>query len=186
MIVEVEAAGEGDLRPGRQHHLGLGAALGGEEVAAVDHRRGQRAVVDKSIPMRGRQAEPVWTLEVLGGLVAEELEALRRSMSVRPSAVRRSSSTERTSEPSCSRWLLRCACSLSSSCALDPVAGAVEEVDGRPEQILEIGFEPGVAERGDQRVEDVGDRAGDRRCLRAAVSDRARRGMGGSHRAGVR
>ena len=46
MIVEVEAAGEGDLGPGGEQRLDLGAALGGEEVAAVDHRRGQRAVVD--------------------------------------------------------------------------------------------------------------------------------------------
>ena len=45
--------------------------------------------------------------------------------------------------------------------ALDPVGGAVEEVDGRPEQIVEIGFEAGVAQGGDQGVEDVGDGAGD-------------------------
>ena len=29
--------------------------------------------------------------------------------------------------------------------ALDPADGAVEEVDGRPEQIFEVGFEAGVA-----------------------------------------
>ena len=46
MIVEVEPAGEGDLGAGGQQHLVLGPALGGEEVAAVDHGRGQRAVVD--------------------------------------------------------------------------------------------------------------------------------------------
>jgi hypothetical protein len=40
---------------------------------------------------------------------------LRRSISVVPSAVRRSSSTERISEPTCFFWLRRCACSLSSS-----------------------------------------------------------------------
>ena len=42
VIVEVEPAGEGDLRAGGQQHLVLGPALGGEEVAAVDHGRGQR------------------------------------------------------------------------------------------------------------------------------------------------
>ena len=47
MIVAVDAAGEGDLRSGWEQHLGFGAALGGEEVAAVDHRRGQRAMVDQ-------------------------------------------------------------------------------------------------------------------------------------------
>ncbi len=45
--------------------------------------------------------------------------------------------------------------------ALDPVGGAVEEVDRRPEQVLEVGFEAGVAQRRDQGVEDVGDGAGD-------------------------
>ena len=46
VVVEVEPAGEGDLGSGGQQHLGLGAAFGGEEVAAVDHRGGQGAVVD--------------------------------------------------------------------------------------------------------------------------------------------
>ena len=46
MIVEVEPAGEGDLGPGGQQHLVFGPAPGGEEVAAVDHGRGQAAVVD--------------------------------------------------------------------------------------------------------------------------------------------
>ena len=45
--------------------------------------------------------------------------------------------------------------------ALDPVGRAVEEVDGRPEQVLEVGLEAGVAQRGDEGVEDVGDGAGD-------------------------
>ncbi len=46
MVVEVETAREGDLGAGRQQHLGVGAALGGNEVAAVDHRRREGAVVD--------------------------------------------------------------------------------------------------------------------------------------------
>src|SRR5712671_2426678 len=45
MVVEVETARKGDLGAGRQQHLGLGAALGGNEVAAVDHRRCKGAVV---------------------------------------------------------------------------------------------------------------------------------------------
>ena len=40
---------------------------------------------------------------------------LRPSMSVVPCAMRRSRSTERTSEPSCARWLERWAASLASS-----------------------------------------------------------------------
>ena len=46
VIVEVDAAGEGDLGAGGQQHLGLGAAAGGEEVPGVDHRRGHRLMVD--------------------------------------------------------------------------------------------------------------------------------------------
>ena len=45
--------------------------------------------------------------------------------------------------------------------ALDPVSGPVKEIDGRPEKIVEIGFEARVVQRGDQGVEDVGDCAGD-------------------------
>lgn len=44
-IVEVGPAGEADLGTGRQHHLGLGAALGGEEIAAVDQGGGQVLMV---------------------------------------------------------------------------------------------------------------------------------------------
>jgi hypothetical protein len=43
----------------------------------------------------------------------------------------------------------------------DAVGGAMEDVGGRPQQVLEIGLEAGVAERGDESVEDVGDGAGD-------------------------
>ena len=78
-----------------------------------------------------------------------------------PSAVRRSSSTDRTSEPFCSRWLLLLRLLVVVEFALDAVGGAMEQVDGRPEQILEVGFEPGVAQRRDQGVEDIGDGAGD-------------------------
>jgi hypothetical protein len=46
VIVEVEAAGESDLGPWRHHEFGVGAALGGEEVAAVDHGGGQCLVID--------------------------------------------------------------------------------------------------------------------------------------------
>ncbi len=39
--------------------------------------------------------------------------------------------------------------------------GAVEQVDRRPEQVLEVGFEARVAQSRDQGVEDVGDSARD-------------------------
>src|SRR5215813_4136729 len=46
VVVEVETAREGDLGAGRQQHLGLATALGGNEVAAVDQRRCESAMID--------------------------------------------------------------------------------------------------------------------------------------------
>jgi hypothetical protein len=45
--------------------------------------------------------------------------------------------------------------------ALDPAGGTMEEVDGRPEQLAEIGLEASVAQGDDKGVEDVGAGAGD-------------------------
>jgi hypothetical protein len=50
--------------------------------------------------------------------------------------------------------------------ALDPVGGPVEDVDRRPEEIVEVGLEAGVLQGEDQGVEDVGDGAGDMVALR--------------------
>ena len=41
------------------------------------------------------------------------------------------------------------------------LVGAVEEVHRRPQEIVEIGFETGFAQRRDESVEDVGERASD-------------------------
>ena len=43
--------------------------------------------------------------------------------------------------------------------AVDARGHAVEEVGRRPEQVLEVGLEAGVRQRGDDGVEDVGERA---------------------------
>jgi len=42
----------------------------------------------------------------------------------------------------------------------------VEEIDGRPEEIVEVRFEAGVFERRDQGVEDLGDGACDEATLK--------------------
>ena len=75
VIVAVGAAGEGDPRAGRGQHFGIGAAAGGDELAAVDHRGGQGAVVDHRAGARapGRAGRG---LEQFGGVVAEELEGV--------------------------------------------------------------------------------------------------------------
>jgi hypothetical protein len=44
--------------------------------------------------------------------------------------------------------------------AFDPLAGAMEEVDGRPQQVAEVGLEARVLQTGNQGVEDVGDGTG--------------------------
>ena len=75
VIVAVGAAGEGDAGAGGGEHLGVGAAAGGEEVAAVDHRGGERAVVDHRAGARAPGGAGRG-LEQLGGVVAEELEGV--------------------------------------------------------------------------------------------------------------
>ncbi len=75
MIVEVEAAGDGDFRTGGQEHLVVGALLGGQKVATVDHGRRQRAMValrSRALPPGGAGV----AFELVGGLVAKELHAV--------------------------------------------------------------------------------------------------------------
>ncbi|CEG10275.1 hypothetical protein BN961_03713 [Afipia felis] len=50
--------------------------------------------------------------------------------------------------------------------AVDPFGGAMKDVHGRPEEIVEVGFEARVLQGHDQGVEDVGDRARDRVAVR--------------------
>ena len=45
--------------------------------------------------------------------------------------------------------------------AFDPVGGAVEEVDGGPEDLAEVGLKAGVAQSRDKGVEDICDGTGD-------------------------
>ena len=45
--------------------------------------------------------------------------------------------------------------------ATDPLNRAMEEVDARPQEVVEVRFEAGVLQRGDQGVENVGDGDGD-------------------------
>ena len=72
VVVVVGAAGQGDPGTRGQRHFVLGAALGGEIIAAVDHRRGQRAVVDLGSRSRSPEGTGV-AFVVEGGLVAKEL-----------------------------------------------------------------------------------------------------------------
>jgi hypothetical protein len=57
--------------------------------------------------------------------------------------------------------------------ALDAAGGTMEQVDSRPQQIIEIGFEASITQGCDQGIEDVVDGATDEVCL----GQRARIGL---------
>src|ERR1700689_4483416 len=161
MIVEVEAAGDGDLWPDRQEHLVVGALLCGEEITAVDHRRSQIAMVDLRSGARPPGRAGV-AFELVGGLVAKEFHAV-------PALDQCDALGREALEfdgPYLGAILLLLTAQLSLlvaiEFALDAVDGAVEEIDGRPEQVVEVGLEPRIAESRDQDGEDVGEGAGDR------------------------
>ncbi len=73
VIGVIGAAGEGDLRAFGQHQLGVGAAAGGDEVAAVDHGGGQVLVVDEAA-RAGTPGRAGFGLVAFGGEVADLLE----------------------------------------------------------------------------------------------------------------
>ena len=113
MVVEFKTTGEGDLGP-----AGSSTSASLRRLAAMKSRlsiiaavRARWLTID---PVRGRQDDPVWRSNCSAAWSRKNSMLLRRSMRVRPSAIRRSSSTERISEPSCSFWLRFCAASLSS------------------------------------------------------------------------
>ena len=147
MIVAVGAAGEGDARAGGSEHFGVGAAAGGEEVAAVDHRGGEGAVVDHRSGARapggaGRD------LEQFGGVVAEELEgvaALDEADALGDQALE-------LDRLDLGAVLLGLAAALrllvGVELALDAVDLAVEQVDERPQQVGEIVLEARAGQHG--------------------------------------
>ena len=112
-------------------------------------------------PERGRQAEPVWRSNCSAAWSRISSNASRRSISVCPSAVRRSSSTDLTSEPSCSRWLRRCACSLSSSSRSIRSMARWKRLTVDQSRSSRSGSRRVSVSVDDQGVEDVGDGAGD-------------------------
>ena len=101
------------------------------------------------------------TLELVGGHVAEELDAVaafdqRETFSYEPLQLDRTNF----------RAVLFLLAALLGALvvvklALHAVDGAVEEIDHRPQEIFEVGLDARVTERHDQRIENVGDGAGD-------------------------
>ena len=165
MIVEVRTARDGDSGTGGQQHLGLGPALSGEEIAAVDHCRGEVAMVDHRTAARPPGRAGV-VLEGVRREVAEEFHAVApfdQGLSLRREAFEFDAL-----DLAAILFPLKAALPLLVvvEFAFDPVGGAMEEIDRRPEEIVEIGFEAGVAERRDEGVEDVCDGCGDGVALR--------------------
>ena len=127
-------------------------------------------------------------LKAFDGLIAEDSSRQLRTFDQRDAFGRQALKFDRSYFRSRSARAGSCAgaCSLSSSWRPIAVSRTMEQVDGRPEQILEVRLEPGVAQGGNQGVEDIGDCASRSSCLRAAVWDQAGRRMDGSQRAAVR
>ena len=92
-------------------------------------------------------------LELFGGLVAEELHAVA-SLDERQALCDQALELDRADFRAV---LLLLAALLRRSVvveiALCPVGGAMEQVDGRPEQVAEVRFEARVLQRRDQRIE---------------------------------
>ncbi len=158
VVVEVDPAGERDPRPGGQQHLGLCAALGGDEVAAVDHRSGQGAVVHHRSRARAPGRAGV-VFEQLGSVLPEKLEGvapLDQGQPLGDQAFQLDGADFRAV-----LFLLAAALPVlvAVELALYAVHRAVEEIDLRPEQIGEVGFQARLEKAGDKRVEDVGQRA---------------------------
>jgi len=102
------------------------------------------------------------TLELVGGLVAEELHAVPALDEGLPLG----GETLQFDRADLGAILFLLAALLRLlvvvQFALDAADGAVEEIDGRPKQVLEVGFEAGVRQGDNEGVEDVGCGAGDR------------------------
>ena len=113
-------------------------------------------------PLRGRQVEPVWRSNCSAAWSRKNSMLFLRSISVIPSAVRRSNSTERISEPSCSFWPRRCACSLSSSSRSMRATARWKRLTVDQSRSSRSGSRRVSPNGGDQGVEDVGDGARDR------------------------
>jgi hypothetical protein len=108
---------------------------------------------------RGRQGEPVWRSNWSAAWSRKNFRRRRGSISVWLSAVRRASSTDRILGAILVPLAAFLHLPVVVEFAFDPAAGEVEEIDGPPQQLLEVGFEACVAQRHDQGIKDVGNGA---------------------------
>ncbi len=149
------AAGEGDLRAGGQQHLVVCASFGGEEIAAVDHRGGHLAMVDLRAVARRPGCAGSLEVDVSGGL-PEDLHAVAPFNQALADADQRFQ-LDGFDLGAVLFALEALLCLLVAvELGLDPLDRAVEGVDGRPEDFVEVEIEAGVGHGGNQGVEDVG------------------------------
>ena len=156
MIVAVHAAGEGDTRSGRNAQLGLGAATGGEVVAAVDHSGGEGAVVEDGAHARAPDGTG-GNLEEVGGVVAEGFEAVA-SLEQVLALVEQPFEFDGLDLGAVLFGLaapLRLFVVVEN--AFNALDLAVEEVDERPEQVGQFFFEAGIGQYRAKGVENGGE-----------------------------
>ncbi len=170
--IAVLATCERDLGTNGQHDFGLGAAAGCYEIAAVDHRCGQRAAIDETAVARMPRRAGMGAIEIAGHVTHQFVGIA--PFDQRQPLGQQSLQFDR-SDLGAILLTLRSALRLLVvvEFAFDPLGGAVEQVDRRPEQIVEIRFQPRIGKRADQRIEDVGDGASDA----VALGQRARIGF---------
>ena len=156
VIVAIEPAGEGDFRALRQERFQIGPALGGDVIAAVDQGRGQGTPVHVAARARVPGLAEM-RLEALGGEIAHGLKGIA-PLDERDAFGDQGFQFDRADFGSvlfALRPFLRLF--VAVEIPAHPRRHAVEKVRGGPEQVFEVGFQPRVGQRRDERVENVGD-----------------------------
>ena len=147
VIVAVGAAGEGDAAAGGGQHFRVGAAAGGDKLAAVDDRCGQGPVIDHGSGARTPDGAG-GDLEQLGRVIAGEFE----SVAPFDQAQALGDQAFELDRLDFGAVLLGLAAALrllvGVEVAFDAVGLAVKQVDERPEKIGEIVFEARAGQHG--------------------------------------
>lgn len=144
-VVAVGAASKCDPRARKQEDLSLCELSGVDEVAAVDHRRGQRPVVDKRSRARPPRRAGLGHVDFSerGAEEFKDVAALGERQALGDQTLKLGRADFRAVLLG-----LRPAprCFVVVEVARDAIGLAVEEIDEGPQEIREIGFEPRVGE----------------------------------------
>ena len=160
VIVAVRTAGEGDARTGRKQDLRFAAPLGVDEIAAVDDGSCHGAAIDHRAGVRPPDRTGDLLVAVCCG-VAEgfnAIAAVKENFAVGEQALEFDRTDFRTILFALAAFLRVL---VVVEFALDAVDGAMESVDHRPEQVVQVRFEARISECAGECVEDIGDGASD-------------------------